>query len=414
MTAPGALAGIRILDLRNPGRPFATQLLGDLGADVIKVERPGVGDDARDYGPPFLGDPRQPRFRLHLSTNRNKRSITVDHSTPEGARLIRDLAAKSDVLVENFRTGVLAKYGLDHDSLRGDQSAAGVLLGHRFRPGRAVRRSRRIRRRVQAMCGLMSVSGIPDGEPGAGPMKVGVSMVDILTGLYTATAILAALRHRDAAGEASTSTCRCSTAGWRSLHYDARTIWCQGARTAARQRRLRRHPCRRRSPAPTARTSSWSPARRGSSRVWPGAPAGPELTDDPRFATVSARIANRDHVLRVLSAIFATEPREVWVRRLEDADVPFCSPVNSMPQVFANPQIVHREMLRHAPDRRSSWLRLFRCAIRSGLSQTPIHNTAARPTRRRHRLCTRRRSRRHHLRHRQTPAPPAYLNLHIL
>ncbi|HMS74889.1 CaiB/BaiF CoA-transferase family protein [Gordonia sp. (in: high G+C Gram-positive bacteria)] len=373
MTAPGALAGIRILDLsRILAAPFATQLLGDLGADVIKVERPGVGDDARDYGPPFLGDPDNRDSGFYLSTNRNKRSITVDHSTPEGARLIRDLAAKSDVLVENFRTGVLAKYGLDHDSLREINPRLVYCSVTGFGQDGPYADRAGYDGVFQAMCGLMSVSGIPDGEPGAGPMKVGVSMVDILTGLYTATAILAALRHRDATGEGQHIDMSLLDCGLASLSHYVQNYLVSG------------EPAPRRGNGGFGGIPSQAFTCADGEDIFvvastprqfaglAGALGRPELTDDPRFATVSARIANRDHVLEVLSAIFATEPREVWVRRLEDADVP-CSPVNSMPQVFANPQIVHREMLRHTDTGavRDSAVPVLRNPIR--LSQTPIH-----------------------------------------
>ena len=216
----------------------------------------------------------------------------------------------------------------------------------------------------------MSVSGIPDSEPGAGPMKVGVDgrhphrrtlpqpfSLPCGTGMPPA---------RASSIDMSLLDC-----GLASLSHYVQNYLVSGARTAARQRRLRRHPVagvhlrRRRDIFVVASTP-----RQFAGLA--GALGRPELTDDPRFATVSARIANRDHVLEVLSAIFATEPREVWVRRLEDADVP-CSPVNSMPQVFANPQIVHREMLRHTDTGavRDSAVPVLRNPIR--LSQTPIH-----------------------------------------
>ena len=204
MTHDAPLSGVRVLDLsRILAAPLTAQLLGDLGADVIKVERPGGGDDSRSYGPPFLhdgdGNPTT-EAGFYLSANRNKRSITIDHSVPEGADLIRALARRSDVLIENFRAGVLEKYGLDYETLH--QLNPGLVYcsitgygqdgPYADRPG--------YDGVFQAMSGMMSVSGIPDGEPGAGPMKVGISMIDILTGLYAGNAILAALRHREVAG----------------------------------------------------------------------------------------------------------------------------------------------------------------------------------------------------------------------
>jgi crotonobetainyl-CoA:carnitine CoA-transferase CaiB-like acyl-CoA transferase len=194
----GPLTGVRVLDLsRILAAPLTSQLLADMGADVIKVERPGVGDDARQYGPPFLGDPEDNQSGFYLSANRNKRSIAVDHSKPEGAAVIEELAARSDVFIENFRSGVLAKYGLDYDSLRNPNPRLVYCSVTGFGQTGPYARRAGYDGVFQAMSGMMSVSGVPDGEPGAGPMKVGVSMVDVLTGLYASSAILAALHHLD-------------------------------------------------------------------------------------------------------------------------------------------------------------------------------------------------------------------------
>lgn len=342
-TATRALEGVRILDLsRILAAPFATQLLGDLGAEVIKVERPGAGDDARQYGPPFHGDPADQNSGFYLSANRNKRSITVDHSRPEGAELIRELARESDVLVENFRTGVLAKYGLDYDSLREVNPGLVYCSVTGFGQDGPYANRAGYDGVFQAMSGMMSVSGIPDGEPGAGPMKVGVSMVDILTGLYTSTAILAALRHRDAHGGngqyIDISLLDCGVA---SLSHFVQNYLVSGV------------------PAPRRGNGGFGGIPSQAFRCSDGedifvvastpkqfaalaeAMERPDLVDDPRFATVSSRIANRDHVLDVLSGIFLTQPAEYWVKQLETADVP-CSPVNSLPDVFENPQVIHR------------------------------------------------------------------------
>ena len=248
MTHDAPLSGVRVLDLsRILAAPLTAQLLGDLGADVIKVERPGGGDDSRSYGPPFLhdadGNPTT-EAGFYLSANRNKRSITVDHSVPEGAEVIRALARRSDVLIENFRAGVLEKYGLDYETLH--QLNPGLVYcsitgygqdgPYADRPG--------YDGVFQAMSGMMSVSGIPDGEPGAGPMKVGISMIDILTGLYAGNAILAALRHREVAGGVRTAH-RPLAAGLRrriALPLRAELPRLGRGCAPARQRRLRRHP----------------------------------------------------------------------------------------------------------------------------------------------------------------------------
>ncbi|MFI7530303.1 CaiB/BaiF CoA transferase family protein [Nocardia salmonicida] len=368
-----SLSGIRVLDLsRILAGPFTTQLLGDLGADVIKVERPGAGDDARTYGPPYLHDSEgadTAEAGFYLSCNRNKRSITIDHSTPEGAQLIRDLAASSDVLVENFRVGVLDKYGLDQRSLRAldarlvycSITGFGQDGPYADRPG--------YDGVFQAMSGMMSVSGHPDGTPGAGPMKVGVSMVDVLTGLYASNAILAALRHREITGEGQYIDMALLDCGIAALSHYAQNYLISG------------------SPAPRrgnggfggipSQTFGCSDGKEifivaSTPRQWSGLArvlGRPELADDPRFATVSARIAHRDLVLDTLGEILRTRPAATWIAELESADVPV-SPVNDMDGVFADPQVRHRGMRLTAEHPLSGRVDMLRNPIR--LSGTPL------------------------------------------
>src|SRR5699024_9437183 len=200
----GALSHIRVLDLsRVLAGPWASQTLGDLGAEIIKVERPGSGDDTRTWGPPWLKDgdgEETSEAAYYLATNRNKQSITIDITRPEGQQLVRDLAARSDIVLENFKVGGLARYGLDYDSLKeinpgliycsitgfGQTGPYAGRAGYDFL--------------IQAMGGLMSLTGQPDEVDGGGPVKVGVALADILTGLYAATSVLAALAHRDQTG----------------------------------------------------------------------------------------------------------------------------------------------------------------------------------------------------------------------
>jgi crotonobetainyl-CoA:carnitine CoA-transferase CaiB-like acyl-CoA transferase len=333
---------VRVLDLsRILAAPFATQLLGDLGADVIKVERPGVGDDARQYGPPFLDGGAESGF--YLSANRNKRSITIDHSVTEGADLIRELAAVSDVLVENFRRGVLDKYGLGYEALHAINPRLVYCSVTGFGQDGPYADRAGYDGVFQAMSGMMSVSGIPDGEPGAGPMKVGVSMVDILAGLYASSAILAALRERDmGSGRGQFIDLALLDCGVAALSHYAQNYLISGV------------------PAPRRGNGGFggipSQAFRcadadifvvaSTPKQWSGlanALGRPELADDLHFSTVSARIDNRDLVLQTLNAIFAQRTAAEWIAALEAADVPV-SPVNSMDAVFDNPQTAHRGM----------------------------------------------------------------------
>ncbi|BBZ75545.1 CoA transferase [Mycolicibacterium anyangense] len=371
MTGHGPLAGVRVLDLsRILAAPLTAQLLGDLGADVIKVERPGAGDDSRQYGPPFFGAATDNQSGFYLSANRNKRSITVDHSQPDGAALIAELAMQSDVLIENFRTGVLAKYGLDYPSLHtGNPNLIYCSVTGFGQDGPYAQRAG-YDGVFQAMSGMMSVSGIPDGEPGAGPMKVGVSMVDVLTGLYASSAILAALHHRDGGGGGQHIDLALLDCGLAALSHYAQNYLVSGQPAPRRGNGgfggipSQAFRCRDADIFVVASTpGQWSGLAKAVGR--------PELADDPRFATVSARIANRDLVLETLDAIFAEYTAAEWVRRLEEADVPV-SPVNTMDGVFANPQIRHRDMRKRVDDLDGRAMDLLANPIR--YSETPIQD----------------------------------------
>ncbi|EHB50298.1 Formyl-CoA transferase [Mycolicibacterium rhodesiae JS60] len=373
----GPLAGIRVLDLsRILAAPLTSQLLGDMGADVIKVERPGSGDDARQYGPPFLGDPGDNQSGFYLSANRNKRSITVDHATPEGAELIAELAGASDVVIENFRSDVLAKYGLDQQSLRETNPRLVYCSVTGFGQDGPYAMRAGYDGVFQAMSGMMSVSGIPDGEPGEGPMKVGVSMVDIVTGLYAASAILAALRYRDTVSRRGQYIdLALLDCGLASLSHYAQNYLISGIAAPRRGNGgfggipSQSFRCADADIFVVASThGQWSRLSAALGR--------PELADDPRFATVSARIANRDLVLDTLTEIFARHDAQYWVHRLEEADVPV-SPVNTMDGVFANPQIRHRAMRRHLITAEGEAFDVLANPIR--YSETPIDAYAPPP-----------------------------------
>lgn len=304
-----ALAGIRVLDLsRILAAPLATQMLADLGAEVIKVERPGSGDDSRTYGPPFApgaageGE-RTDTAAFYLSCNRNKRSVTVDHATPEGQDLIRGLAARSDVVVENFRAGTLAKYGLGHEDLREidprlvylSVTGFGQSGPYASRPG--------YDGIFQAMSGMMSVSGHPEE-----PMKVGVSMVDILTGLYASTAVLAALRHRDATGEGQFIDLSLLDCGLASLSHFAMNYLVSGE--VPRRRGNGGYGGIPSQAFQCADKPIFLVA--GNDKQFAAFCAAAERTDllqDERFATTSARIAHREEILPVLETVLRTRTR---------------------------------------------------------------------------------------------------------
>ncbi|MFI1486742.1 CaiB/BaiF CoA transferase family protein [Streptomyces sp. NPDC020747] len=369
-----ALAGVRVLDLsRILAAPLATQLLADLGAEVIKVERPGTGDDSRTYGPPFAAGPEGDRTdtaAFYLSCNRNKRSVTVNHATAEGQELIRALAARSDVVVENFRAGTLAKYGLDHESLRElnprlvylSVTGFGQTGPYAARPG--------YDGIFQAMSGMMSVSGHPDE-----PMKVGVSMVDILTGLYASTAVLAALRHRDATGEGQFIDLSLLDCGLASLSHFAMNYLISGE---VPQRRgnggyggipSQAFRCKDKPLFLVA----------GNDKQFAAFCTAADRTDllqDTRFATTSARITHREEILPVLEAILATRTRDDWLAVLDEHDVP-AGPFNELPEVFADPQIQHREMLVEAEDPVSGRVPLLANPIR--FTATPVEGYAPPP-----------------------------------
>jgi crotonobetainyl-CoA:carnitine CoA-transferase CaiB-like acyl-CoA transferase len=342
----GPLAGIRVLDLsRILAAPLTSQLLGDMGAEVIKVERPGVGDDARQYGPPFLGDPDDNQSGFYLSVNRNKRSVTIDHSRPEGAELIAELAERSDVLIENYRSGVLAKYGLDFENLRTRNPRLVYCSVTGFGQDGPYAQRAGYDGVFQAMSGMMSVSGVPDGEPGAGPMKVGVSMVDVLTGLYAASAVLAALHHRDnVSGTGQFIDLALLDCGVAALSHYVQNYLVSGVAAPRRGNGgfggipSQAFMCADAEIFVVASTArQWTGLTTALGRL--------ELATDERFATVSARIANRDLVLSTLNEIFAQRDATHWIARLEAEDVPV-SPVNTMAGVFDNPQIQHRQMRR--------------------------------------------------------------------
>ncbi|WP_200867586.1 CaiB/BaiF CoA transferase family protein [Pseudomonas syringae] len=375
----GALSHIRVLDLsRVLAGPWAGQILADLGADVIKVERPGCGDDTRAWGPPFLQDAaghNTTEAAYYLSANRNKQSVTIDFTRPEGQKLVKQLAAKSDIVIENFKVGGLAAYGLDYASLKAINprliycsiTGFGQSGPYATRPGYDFM--------IQALGGLMSLTGLPEGEEGAGPVKVGVALTDILTGLYSTTAILAALAHRDQSNVGQ--------------HIDMALLDVQVACLANQ--------------AMNYLTTGVAPGRLGNAhpnivpyQSFPTADGDLILTvgndsqfrkfaevagqsqwaGDPRFLTNTLRVAHRAELIPLIRQVTVFKATAQWVAALEAVGVP-CAPVNDLAQVFADPHVVARGLAIELPHALGGKVPQVASPIR--LSETPVEYRRAPP-----------------------------------
>jgi crotonobetainyl-CoA:carnitine CoA-transferase CaiB-like acyl-CoA transferase len=349
---PAALHGVKVLDLsRVLAGPWATQMLGDLGADVVKVERPDVGDDTRAWGPPWVEHGERPDGDMSAyftCANRNKRSVAIDLSSADGQALIRRLAARADVLVENFKVGGLAQYALDHASLSKVNpgliycsiTGFGQTGPYAQRPGYDFL--------IQGMGGLMSVTGQADTGPGGGPMKVGVALVDVMTGLYASNAILAALHHRHRTGEGQ--------------HIDVALLDVQ---VAALANQAANHlvggqvPQRMGNAHPNIVPYQDFPTADGHMILAVGndaqfqrlcAVAGhPQWATDARFQTNAARVRHREELVALLRSETVKRTTVQWIEALETAGVP-CGPINDVAQVFADPHVVARGMRVQMPD----------------------------------------------------------------
>jgi crotonobetainyl-CoA:carnitine CoA-transferase CaiB-like acyl-CoA transferase len=339
------LEGIKVVDLsRVLAGPWCTQLLADLGAEVIKVERPGSGDDTRHWGPPWHGDGDERVAAYFLSCNRGKRSAAIDFGTQDGAELVRRLAEDADIFIENFKVGGLRKSGLDAEALRainprliyasitgfGQDGPYADRAGYDYI--------------IQGMGGLMSITGLPDGEPGGGPMRVGVAVVDLFTGLYTAVAILAALYAREKTGAGA--------------HIDMALFDTQLAMLANQ--------------ASNALVSGNDPPRQGNTHpnIVPYQPfdaidqpliiavgnerqfaklaalcGHPEWPADERFASNGARVANRAEIVRLVSECIRRKTAGEWLEQLEAAGIP-AGPINRITQALSDVQAQHRAMVR--------------------------------------------------------------------
>ncbi|MGS1007360.1 CaiB/BaiF CoA transferase family protein [Achromobacter anxifer] len=351
MTRPAALTGIRVLDLsRILAGPWCTQNLADLGADVIKIERPRVGDDTRAWGPPFLkdGDGQDTEeSAYYLSANRNKRSVEADMATPAGAALIRELAAASDILVENFKVGGLAKYGLDYDSLKQVNprliycsiTGFGQDGPYAQRPGYDFM--------IQGMGGLMSITGERDDLPGGGPQKAGVAVTDIVTGMYATVAVLAALQERHNSGLGQHLDIALLDSHVAMLANQNSNYFNSGV---APQRAGNAH--QNVVPYQVFAASDGhlivATGNESQYRAYCRAIGAPELGDDPRFATNRMRLANRELLVGLLTEIMRHGKRDDWIAKLEAVGVP-CGPINDIAQAQAHPQAQARQLRRDLP-----------------------------------------------------------------
>jgi len=373
------LEGIRVLDLtRVLAGPWATQNLADMGAEVIKIERPGQGDDTRRWGPPFVRDREgrdTPDAAYFMAANRGKKSVTLDIAAAEGQALARRLAEASDVVVENFKVGDLARYGLDYARLR--QGHEGLVYcsitgfgqdgPYRDRPGYDFM--------IQGLGGLMSVTGERDDLPGGGPQKVGVAVADLFTGMYATSAIVAALFHRERTGEGQ--------------HIDLALLDAQVAMLAnlsAAYLASGRVPGRMGNAHQAIVPYQVFRAADGFLIVAVGNDgqfarfcevAGLEaLATDPRYATNPARVAHRDELVAVIAGRLATRPAAEWLAALEAAQVP-CGPINDLAQVFADPQVLHRGMVATLPHAAAGEVRVVANPVR--FSATPARSERAPP-----------------------------------
>lgn len=346
----GPLGHIRVLELaRVLAGPWAAQTLADLGASVIKVEKPGEGDDTRQWGPPWAKGPDGRPTRLsayYLSTNRGKRSVTIDFTRAEGQRLVQDLARRSDVVLENFRVGGLAKYGLDYPSLKAINpgliycsiTGFGQTGPYRHRPGYDFM--------IQGMGGLMSFTGERDGHPGAGPMKVGLAVADIFTGLYATIAILGALAHRDRTGEGQQIDMALLDSQVAVLANQALNYLVSGVSPI---RLGNAHPNIVPYQAfPTADGHIiMAVANDGQFAKFCEAAGRPELAREERFATNEARVEHREEMAAIVAEIVAAKTSAHWLKALEHS-VP-CGPINTLAQVFDDPQVQARGLRLELP-----------------------------------------------------------------
>jgi crotonobetainyl-CoA:carnitine CoA-transferase CaiB-like acyl-CoA transferase len=374
------LSGIKVLDLtRVLAGPLSAQMLADLGAEVIKIERPGTGDDARAFGPPYLEDPEgreNNNNSFYLCANRNKKSVTVNIAKPEGQEIIRELARTVDVMMENYKVGDLKRYGLDYESIKKINpriiycSVTGFGQTGPYAPRAGYDAI------FQAMGGLMSVTGHMEGEPGAGPMKVGPSIVDYMTGMNTSIGILSALYNRDARGGEGqhVDVCLLDTVIASLSHYAQ--IYLVNGKTPPRRGTWGNGGM----PAGVFRCTD------GELMLVVGNDAQfertcavlgePDLAKDPRFVKNNNRVVHGKEIMAIFAGLFLKKPVAYWLEELEKAGVP-SGPVNDFAQVFADEHVRSRGMEVKVDHPFEHSLSLIRNALT--FSATPINDYRAPP-----------------------------------
>jgi len=366
MSAP--LDGLRVLDLsRILAGPSATQLLADLGAEVIKIERPGTGDDTRGWGPPFLqdtdgNDTRESAY--FLCANRGKKSVAVDIAAPEGQAIIREIAKTADILIENFKVGGLAKYGLDYDSLKDLNPRLIYCSITGFGQTGPLKHRAGYDFLIQGMGGIMSLTGSPEGAP----MKVGVGIADVMCGMYAATAILSAVHARHASGKGQYIDVAL---------LDSQMAWLINQGSAFLMDG--KVPPRRGNEHPTIVPYGTFPGadkpfilavgNDGQFARFCAIAGRPDVAQDPRFASNVDRVRNREVLIPMLNVITATRPAADWIAALDDQAVP-CGPINDLAEAFDQPQAQAREMKITLPHPVSGSVDLIGNPIR--MSETPV------------------------------------------
>ena len=347
-SSAGALAGIKVLDLsRVLAGPWCTQVLADLGADVVKVERPGLGDDTRQWGPPFLKDAEgndTTQASYFTACNRNKRSVTIDMATPEGQALIKQMALQADIVVENFKVGGLKQYGLDHESLRALNPRLIYCSVTGFGQDGPYAERAGYDLMVQAMTGMMSITGQADNQPGGGPMRVGVAVIDLFTGMYASNAILAALHVRD---NAATGTGQGQHIDMALLDVGMAVLANQASGFLA----TGKAPGRMGNSHPSLAPYQDFPTQDGNMLLAIGndgqfqrfcAAAGqPDWAVDARFTTNTLRVQHRSELIPMMEAVTRTRSTAAWIALLEDKAVP-CGPINTIAQAFDDAQVKAR------------------------------------------------------------------------